>query len=315
MAIPAIPAYPMPTEADLVTNRADWTPDPKRAVLLIHDMQQYFLNAFHPQQSPVVELLTNIQRLRSVCNSLGIPVIYSTQPSGQTAQQRGLLLDFWGQGIDEQPGEERIIEQLAPQEKDTVLTKWRYSAFKKTNLLERMHEQGRDQLIICGIYAHIGCMLTAAEAFMQDIQPFLIADAIADFSLEKHRMAITYVAERCGVTYTTKRLIDALNGEDGSPSMIKASLPVEHQLSIEGLRMQVAAMLQEEPDQIGDLENLIELWGLDSVRMMSLVEQFRQRGLEVSFVELAEKPTLAEWSSLLTTRRMQELPNADYFIV
>ena len=114
MALPTIHSYPMPTDADLPVNKVAWVPDPQRAVLLIHDMQQYFLNAFTASRSPVVELLANIRRLRSICEQTGIPVVYSAQPGGQTLEQRGLLQDFWGPGIDGGPHQQQIVPELAP---------------------------------------------------------------------------------------------------------------------------------------------------------------------------------------------------------
>ncbi|GAA3399579.1 isochorismatase [Paenibacillus hodogayensis] len=377
MALPAILPYTMPTASDLPNNKVSWKPEAGRSVLLIHDMQQYFLDAFTAGQSPASELLANIKRLRSVCSGLGIPVIYTAQPGGQTPEQRALLLDFWGPGIDDGPYQKRIVEELAPVEGDTVLTKWRYSAFCKTNLLELLHKAGRDQLIVCGIYAHIGCLMTACDAFMQDVQPFFVADAVADFSADHHRMALTYAAERCAVVLSAQRLLDELQPDGDGSHRAEASAPAgvaerlaAHKpshgtvtaiseaaafgressraasggvpvvaesasdieaaaesglssavegspgqaLSLRLVREQVAELVGEAPSTIGEADNLIDL-GLDSVRMMSLVERWRRAGAEISFVELAERPTLDAWWGLLSSRAQAVLPNGDYFAI
>lgn len=291
MALPAISPYPMPGEADLPRNKVSWTPDPRRAVLLIHDMQRYFLEAFTPGQSPVTELLANIQRLRQHCAALGIPVVYSAQPGGQTPEQRGLQLDLWGPGINGGPHQKQIVEALAPGENDILLTKWRYSAFIKTGLLDLLRERGRDQLIITGIYAHIGCLQTASHAFMHDVQAFLVADALGDFSLENHQMALNYAARLCAVTTTTQRVIEELR-----PVAAPEDLP----LSRKQVREDVAELLLQAASEIGDDENLLER-GLDSIRIMSLVERWRRTGAAISFVELAERPTLTDWYALLSS--------------
>ncbi|WP_194544901.1 isochorismatase [Paenibacillus sp. JZ16] len=325
MALPKILPYPMPGEADLPKNKVAWTADPNRAVLLIHDMQQYFIDAFTPDQSPVVELIAHIQKLRSCCAELGIPVIYSAQPGGQAPEQRGLLQDFWGSGINDGPYQKKFVDAVAPDERDLLLTKWRYSAFQKTNLHEMMRELGRDQLMICGIYAHIGCLLTATEAFMKDIQPFFIADALADFSEEKHRLALTYAAERCAVTLTTERLVASLTQEQrsisehskapGGEGNTGNSAKVQPLLTLQTLRENVADLLQEQPSNIGEDDHLIEYWGLDSIRIMSLAERLRREGIDISFVEMAELPTLAGWWGLLSNRLSLSRPNYDYYTV
>ena len=48
----------------------NWTPDPKRAVLLIHDMQEYFLDAYSDKESPKVELISNIKMIRENVRNL-----------------------------------------------------------------------------------------------------------------------------------------------------------------------------------------------------------------------------------------------------
>lgn len=210
MGIPAIEAYPMPTEDELPENTARWTVDPKRAVLLIHDMQKYFLQPFPAAQSPVTDLLRNVTALRERCAALGVPVAYTLQPGGMTEQQRGLLRDFWGSGMTVAPEHREVADPIRPEAGDLVLTKWRYSAFHRTRLLASMRAQERDQLVVCGVYAHVGVLMTSADAFSSDIRPFLVADAVADFSHEYHRFALRYAAERCAMTVTTATVLEQL---------------------------------------------------------------------------------------------------------
>lgn len=207
MAIPVIPSYLMPTDAEIPLPAVSWTPHPARAALLIHDMQRYFMNAFTPGQSPGTELVGNIMRLRESADALGLPVIYTAQPGNMSRQQRGLLHDFWGPGMSAAPENREIIEELTPTARDTVLAKWRYSAFHRTGLRELLADLGRDQLIICGVYAHIGCLMTACDSFTLDVQPFFVADALADFTRSEHLMAVSYMARRLGVADTTDRLL------------------------------------------------------------------------------------------------------------
>ncbi|MFC0041685.1 isochorismatase family protein [Actinomadura rayongensis] len=208
MALPAIAPYPMPGADEIPPPRVGWRPDPRRAVLLVHDMQNYFLDAF--AGDPVPTLIANIDALRRAARAAGVPVVYTAQPGGQTPDQRGLQLDFWGAGVGAAAREPAIVDALAPQDGDTVLTKWRYSAFLRTDLADLLLPRGRDQLIVTGVYAHIGCQATAVEAFMRDVQPFVVADALGDFSAADHRAAVAFAARRCAVVTATAPLVRAL---------------------------------------------------------------------------------------------------------
>lgn len=208
MAIPAIAPYPMPGERDLPENTPHWKPDPRRAALLIHDMQQYFVEPFAAHQSR--ELVGNIASLLGQCREVDVPVVYTAQPGDMTDEQRGLLKDFWGSGMNATPEHRRIVDELAPDEHSRVFTKWRYSAFARTDLLTHLRALGRDQLIVCGVYAHVGCLMTAVDAFTHDIEPFLVADAVADFSAKYHRLAVGYAAQRCAVVLSTRSVLGNL---------------------------------------------------------------------------------------------------------
>ncbi|KAE9902304.1 isochorismatase family protein, partial [Enterobacteriaceae bacterium TzEc051] len=57
------------------------------------------------------------------------------------------------------------------------------------------------------VYAHIGVLQTAAEAFMNGIQPFMVGDSVADFSLQDHLFALQYVHRNLGVVEDAQSVI------------------------------------------------------------------------------------------------------------
>ncbi|WP_312624542.1 isochorismatase [Scandinavium sp.] len=279
MAIPKLQAYALPTAADMPANKVDWAFEPARAALLIHDMQEYFLNFWGENSEMMATVVANIKALRDFAKKHNIPVYYTAQPKEQSAEDRALLNDIWGPGLTKSPDQQRVIAALAPDEADTVLVKWRYSAFHRSPLEIMLKETGRDQLIITGVYAHIGCMTTATDAFMRDIKPFFVADALADFSRDEHLMSLKYVAGRSGRVVMTEELLP---------------LPA----SKAALRAAILPLLDESDEPLDD-ENLID-YGLDSVRMMALAARWRKVHGDIDFVMLAKNPTLDAWWALLS---------------
>ncbi|ARV72462.1 isochorismatase family protein [Vibrio campbellii] len=280
MAIPKIASYKIPQSETFPENTVDWKIDPKKAVVLVHDLQTYFLNFFDKTKSPVPELLENVRQVLDNARAVNIPVVYTAQPANQEPNERALLTDFWGAGLTQDTD---IALEVSPQAGDIQYTKWRYSAFKKTPLLQWMQEEQRDQLIIVGVYGHIGILSTALDAFMLDIKPFVIGDAIADFSEEDHLHTLKYVAGRSGCVKSVNEFIKPMKPSDSSSA-----------LSLESMRKDVADILDVDLDEVDVDENLIFL-GLDSIRVMTLHSRWKALGFNVELAEMVALHTIKDW--------------------
>ncbi len=276
MGLPDTIDYPLPAATELPEPVVSWKPDPARCALLLHDLQPHFLRPVAPGLKEA--LVARVDRLAAACRCRGIPVAHTRQPGDQSPQERGLLADFWGPGPRDAadlalPPDPR----LAPRSGEAVIDRRRYNAFLGSDLGSWLDDHGRDQIIVCGLYAHIGCLMTVAHAFMTDRQPFLVADAIADFTAAEHRLALEYVAARCGAVLTAQDVIAALNSG---------------QLPVDAVRAEVAALIGLPVSQVGPEDDLAAL-GLDSMRRMALIEDWSGMGIEVDVmaVTLARRCT------------------------
>lgn len=282
MAIPKIAPYQVLQPESFPVNKVDWMIEPKKSVVLVHDLQAYFLNFFDTRLSPIPELIQNVKKVTENARAAGIPVVYTAQPANQDPKERALLTDFWGSGLTQ---DTEIVPEVSPQSGDIQYTKWRYSAFKKTPLLQWMREEQRDQLIIVGVYGHIGVLSTALDAFMLDVKPFVIGNAIADFSKEDHMYTLKYISGRSGCIKSVDDFVTSVSSGISLPSSA---------LSLEIMRKEVADILEVDLDEVDVDENLIFL-GLDSIRVMTLHSRWKKQGLDIALSEMVAKNTIRDW--------------------
>nr|WP_042185047.1 isochorismatase family protein [Kibdelosporangium sp. MJ126-NF4]CEL16477.1 Isochorismatase of siderophore biosynthesis [Kibdelosporangium sp. MJ126-NF4]CTQ90429.1 Isochorismatase (EC 3.3.2.1) of siderophore biosynthesis [Kibdelosporangium sp. MJ126-NF4] len=209
VAPPGSVSYPV---ADITPpdQKMNWTPDADRAALLVHDMQHYFVKVFAGNKEPYLQLIGNIRRLLDAAHAAKIPVLYSGQPGGMTRAQRGLGYDINGPGMPDDDKERAVVAPIKPSDSDTFVTKWRDNAFHSTNLEQLVRWHRRDQLIVCGIYAFTGVTVTSAHAYWNDIQPFIISDAVADLTAQRHKDALAWGAARTSRILTTDAALEAI---------------------------------------------------------------------------------------------------------
>lgn len=209
MSIPESIDYipPVPPVAPLPRSRAGFRLETARAAVLVHDLQRYFAQPFAPGCVAFDQAIANTARLLTGARASRMPVFYTAQRGDQDPRARGIQREVWGPGMRARPEHTSILDAVTPTFGDTVLTKHRYSAFARNDLEERLRSAGRDQLVIVGVYAHIGIAATAMEAFQRDIAPFVVADAVADFSAADHQRALEQVASCAGVVLSTSDVL------------------------------------------------------------------------------------------------------------
>lgn len=79
------------------------------------------------------------------------------------------------------------------------------------------------------------------------------------------------------------------------------------QWALTTLRRSVAQLLEVEQSEVSVTDDILDQ-GLDSVRLMLLIERLRDQGADVDFLDFAQFTTLADWAQLLGERGFVERP-------
>jgi nicotinamidase-related amidase len=162
-----------------------------KSQLLIVDVQEKLLGAISGKDRVVEHCV----RLVRAARTLGIPITISEQyPQGLGPTVDPIRAAFANDGM--------------------VIDKVEFSCLKSEPLRDRLHElrrQGRPQVVIGGIEAHVCVLQTAIDLETQGFEAFVVADAIGSRSKVSRKLAIARLTNsRVDVVTTEMALFEWL---------------------------------------------------------------------------------------------------------
>lgn len=187
--------------------------NPKKAALLVIDMQNDFLDKKSPAYTENAEyIIPNIQNLIKTARKEKIPIIYTAHCHADPKIDGGMTAKWWPEIAEKKvlvAGTKgaKIISELNPLPKEKIIYKHRYSAFYNTDLEITLRGLGITDLIITGIMTGICCESTARDAFFRDFRVFFVGDATAAGEEELHLNSLKILAYAFAYVTTTNDII------------------------------------------------------------------------------------------------------------
>ena len=163
------------------------------SVLTVIDMQARLVPAM---QAPA-RTLANTRTLLAGAQEMDVPILVTEQyPDGLGA----------------------TVPDLRLPESAQILPKMHFSCMEDPGFAEALRTQGRRQVVIAGMEAHICVMQTAASLIEAEYEVFVVSDATASRSLESEAACIARLTTLGAGIVTTEMVIFEWLGRAGTPA-------------------------------------------------------------------------------------------------
>lgn len=152
------------------------------SVLVVIDLQEKLLPSIEDNQN----IINNSNWLVKVALKLNIPILITEQyPKGL-----GLTNEVVKNNLDSSI----IIEKIT------------FSAAKEIIFLDRLAALNRQQVILCGIEAHVCVLQTALDLVQLNYQVYVVANAVGSRNLVDKKYALKRMMQN-GITIVTKEMV------------------------------------------------------------------------------------------------------------
>ncbi len=206
--------------------------DPRRAALMVIDMQNAFVAEGAPLETPGARaMIPRLEGLIRFAREQRIPVIWTQ--SDHRPPYGGLMLRKFpviGERRCLWQGDasfEMYPQMLQPREgeREYRIVKHKYDAFFETDLDAILRFHKVDTVIITGTATNVCCESTARSAFMRDYQVAFPSDASATFDSAMHEATLKNMDLLFGRVMTTEELLAEMEEAlEGAPTNVKESV-------------------------------------------------------------------------------------------
>jgi gluconolactonase len=196
--------------------------DPKRAVLIIQDMQNdvmvdggAFADSGAPQHAKEQNVVENLKGLAEACRAVGIPVIHVHYIVEDGAPGLKLNAGLF-QGVKDANALVRgtwgaaPADGLEPQKGDFVIEKMRMNGWEGTSLEHLVKGLGRDTVIVTGAWTNMSIEHTARTGADKGYYMIVPEDGCSTMNADWHNASINYALQNVSTVTTCGAVLEAI---------------------------------------------------------------------------------------------------------
>ncbi|HJZ12414.1 MAG TPA: isochorismatase family protein [Acidobacteriota bacterium] len=179
--------------------------DPRRAALLVLDLQEYFLqessHAFVPSACAIIP---NIQALINIFSSHDRPVIFTRHVN---TPENAAMMSRWWKDLIRSGSPESKISFLLDISNGLVVQKGQYDAFYESELQGVLSSNEVEQVVITGVMTHLCCETTARSAFVRGFEVLFVINGTATYTEGMHRASLQNLSHGFVVPVLSEEII------------------------------------------------------------------------------------------------------------
>jgi maleamate amidohydrolase len=187
-----------------------------KPALLVVDMTYGFVDSAYPLGHsetgwPAAEA---ISELLGCARERQVPLIYTRGKPGSTPMECGRWKGGGAAGhpLMREPRANEIVEPIAPQEGEPVISKTFPSAFFNTDLLSYLVYANVDTIILAGMVTS-GCVRsTAIDAFSYNYRVIIPEECVADRGQTSHKVALFDIHMKYGDVVPMREVMEYFDG-------------------------------------------------------------------------------------------------------